>query len=68
VSFSSDHSSNVNGAVRLLCGDEWGHQIDFDTPMPVRRFNAMTKDWPYFGCTGKEMVKNIRKAFKNSNH
>ena len=66
ISLQSDHSSNVNNAVRLLCGDEWGHQTETTSSWPIRRFNAWTKTWPYLGCTGKELAAGIKQAFRTS--
>lgn len=27
--------------------------------LPIRKFNALTKSWPHFGCTWEEIIANL---------
>lgn len=56
-------------AVRMVLngGGEWDKGIHFhENELKIREFNNLVKNWPYAGCTPKELSDFIRKGLGKS--
>ena len=38
----------------------------YDTELPIREFNRLTKSWPYAGCVPEELAKYIQRTIKDA--
>lgn len=48
--------------------NDWDKTILFSSvEIPIREFKQMTKNWPYAGCSSKDLVTYIKNEIKRKN-
>lgn len=63
----SGGESNIDSIRYEWNGKKWVNNITRENiELPIRKFNNLTRNWSYAGCTGEDLVAYIKKGLASN--